>query len=165
MIRARFVLVLLAAGVLVGREPTVAQSGDAHMEAKQQAATAAASWLALVDAGDFDESWDEAAALFRRDRTQEEWEAAGRRLKEAVRSLSARTRTMQQYRSSLSQAPAAGPFVLFKYRTPSEAGRFEEFLLVVQDDDTWAVAGYEVAPLPPDSGSRSSARLPRASRP
>lgn len=162
MTRARRALLLLSVvGLLV--HPGRAQSDEAHAAAKRAAQTAAQSWLENIDDDDFDESWEEASGLLQKQIEREKWIEEGRRLRKRVEGLSGRTRTMVQYRDSIQHAPSDGPFVILKYRSTFEDGCFEELLLTVREDDTWKVAGYQVAPLdnadagtsPPEDDSSS----------
>lgn len=153
MIRVRLALLLLFLACVTA-SPARAQSATPHAGAKQAAQTAAQSWLEMIDDDDYDESWDEASALLQKQIEREKWIQEGRELRKTVKTLSGRTRTMVQYRDSIQHAPSDGPFVILKYRSTSEEGRFEELLLTVREDDTWKVAGYQVTPL--DDGERGA---------
>jgi hypothetical protein len=153
-------LVFVAALLLAA--PAPAQTSEAHAAAKRKAQGAAASWLALVDRDAFAASWDSAAALLQKRIKRDRWVQQAQRLRDTVRALSARTRTLTQFRDSLQQAPSPGPFVLLKYRSTFEGGRFEELLLTVRQDTTWRVTGYQVTPLRPPVG-RTTAPTPDSS--
>ncbi|HKL88590.1 MAG TPA: DUF4019 domain-containing protein [Salinibacter sp.] len=133
-----------------------AQPSDrVRAEAKQNARAAATAWLARVDDGDFEESWETAAVLLQERVPREQWEDEGRELRDSLRALSGRTRTMVQYRDTLRRAPS-GPFVILMYRSSFDGGRVEELLLTVREEGTWKVAGYQVTPLRHDRARPSS---------
>lgn len=151
MTRRPFLVVLLAAVLAF---PTVSASAQdttrgEHTEAKETAREAAAQWFALTDAGDFGESWDEGATMMQEQITREAWVEQGNQAKDKLKSLRSRQLTEAQYRDSLQQAPAGGPFVLLMYRSEFEAGAFEEVVLTIKEEDHWKVAGYQVAPVRP----------------
>jgi len=157
----RLSAVILACGLLVAAcaAPTTAQSGGEHATAKKKARAAAQSWLDRTDATEFGASWDAAAALLQNRIERADWVQTAEALRDTVKAVSDRTLAMTQYRDSLRSAPDHGPFVLLKYRSTFEAGRFDELLLTVREDTTWKVAGYQVTPLrrPP---ARPSAPAP-----
>lgn len=132
-------LVLLAA-------PAAAQPGDEHAAAKKKAQAAAQSWLDRTDATEFGASWDASAALLQERIERADWIRKAKALRDTVKAVSDRTLATTQYRDSLRRAPGHGPFVLLKYRTMFEGGRFDELLLTVREDETWKVAGYQVTP-------------------
>ena len=146
---------LVFAVALLGA-PASAQTTDAHAAAKQQAQGAAASWLALVDNDEFEAGWDAAASLLQKRIKRETWVQKARRLRDTVQALSTRALERTQFRASLQRASDEGPFVLLKYRSTFEGGRFEELLLTVRQDTTWKVTGYQVTPLRPPIGGRAA---------
>jgi hypothetical protein len=103
----------------------------------------ALAWLALVDAGDYEESWREAAALFRGAVSEEDWKKAivgarqplGNRLSRKVKS-----RTFQE---SLPGAPD-GKYVVLEFDTSFENKKTAvETVTPMQDPDgAFRVSGY-----------------------
>jgi hypothetical protein len=150
-------------GLLVAG-PSVAQTSGPHAAAKQKAASAAASWLALVDDGQLGASWDSSAVLLRKRIERADWVEQAERLRDSLRAVSNRTLTRARYRDSLQRASDGGPFVLLKYRSGAVEGRVEELVLTVRQDTTWKVAGYQVTPLRSASG-RSAPAPSRPSNP
>jgi hypothetical protein len=142
----RFLTALLLLAPLVAA-PAAAQPEDEHAAAKTKARTAAQSWLDRVDASEFGASWDAAATLLQKRIARADWVQKAEALRDTVETISGRTLARAQYRNSISRAPGDGPFVLLKYRSTFEAGRFDELLLTVREDETWKVAGYQVTPL------------------
>jgi hypothetical protein len=153
MLRPAGLLAVVLPFVLLLAAPATAQPGGEHAAAKKKARAAAQSWLDRTDATEFEASWDAAAALLQERTARVDWIRKAERLRDTVKTVSDRTLAMTQYRDSLRSAPGHGPFVLLKYRSMFEAGRFDELLLTVREDTTWKVAGYQVTPL-----RRSSAR-------
>ena len=158
MIRLSRAFAALVSILLLLGGPVGAQTSDEHAAAKQQAQGAAESWLTLVDNDEFEASWDAAASLLQKRIKREAWAQKARQLRDTVQAPSGRTLALVQFRDSLQRAPGGGPFVLLKYRSTFEGGRFEEVLLTVRQDTTWKVTGYQVTPLrSPDTPSPPSA--------
>lgn len=137
---AALVLVPLFSGP-AGAQPT----GASHESAKQGARAAAASWLALIDDGDFDDSWEAAASAFQARVPQEAWEDEGSRLRDSIQTGANRTVTMVKYRDSLRQA-GDGPFVILKYRSSVGEAVIQETVVTTRDNTSWKVAGYQLTP-------------------
>lgn len=131
----------------LGLPPAAAQPGSpGHERAEQSARAAAQSWLRLVDEGDFEESWEAAAPVFRERVPQETWEERGDLLRDSIQTGVNRTRTMVEYRDSLRRI-TGGPFVILKFRSSPGDLSVEETVLTARIDDAWNVAGYQVTPL------------------
>ncbi len=141
-------LLLCTVVLAVPLGPASAQTtnSDEHAAAKQEAREVTQQWLALADAGDFGQSWDEGATMMQSQITREAWVEQGKEAKDKLEALQSRQFTRAQYRDSLQQAPSDGPFVLLTYRAEFEAGAFEEAILTVKEGDQWKVAGYQVSP-------------------
>ena len=82
---------------------------------------AAGSWLALLDAGRFDDAWREAADLLRRSTSQAEWQDATRRLREEMGTVAAREAVTRDYHQDLNGIP--GIFFTLRFRTRLADGR------------------------------------------
>jgi Protein of unknown function (DUF4019) len=100
----------------------------AEEAAVKAALGAAKTWLALLDAGDYGASWRQAAALFKRQLTAEQWETAARNA-----------------RASLPGAPD-GEYVVIQYATGFESKKaaIETVTPMKDPDRVWRVAGYYV---------------------
>lgn len=127
--------------------PAAAQSGETHAVAKEKAKGAAQSWLARVDADEFEASWEEASPLLQRRTERADWVQRAEQLRDTIKTVTDRTLTTTRYRDSLRRAPRPGPAVLLNYRSTFEAGRVDELVVTVRADTTWKVAGYQVTPL------------------
>lgn len=147
-------LLLLVAAGLSGF-PAHAQPN----EVPRAAQTAAQDWLDHLEDRDFEDGWDAAAAPFRDRIERDAWVQRSTRLADSLGDPLQRTLTSGQVQDSLRHAPDDGPFALLKYRSRFSDGHYEELLLLVQQDDAWTVAGYQVTPLLTSDPSMSS--LPR----
>ena len=109
------------------------------------AMTAAATWLASLDAGRVNETWQESAAPVRDAVTREQWEKALQEVRGALGPLVSRKLVSATYTRELPNAPA-GEYVVIRYHA-----RYENRPLVTETvtpmrerDGTWRVSGYYV---------------------
>lgn len=115
---------------------------------KTQARTAAEDWLALIDAGQFKESWDVADTTLQKGVSREDWDDQGRRARGRLDTLRRRTLTRAVYRDSTTQIPGGHPVVFFQYETAFDLGEMLEAVVTTRRDTAWRVAGYRVVPFP-----------------
>ena len=101
---------------------------------------AAESWLRLVDEGKYEESWDQAAKLFKGAVTREQWKQAAA----GVRGPLGKLVSPRQAREYTEKVPGGGRE---RVNTPNE--RFENKIVgdrtvtpMLDPDGTWRVSGY-----------------------
>ncbi len=137
--------------------PVCAQEGaqDSAEKAKLEAGIVAAStdaavkasgsWLAIVDAGKFGESWSAGAGALRGAVTQAKWEEGLRAVRKPLGAAGARVLTSSHYTRSLPGAPA-GEYVILQYRTDfaGKAGAVETLVPMRDADGSWRVSGYYI---------------------
>lgn len=112
--------------------------------AEESAAVACAeSWLALVDAGNYQESWQQAAQFFKDAAPEAEWAPMASSAREQLGKLFKRTLKFKQYATSLPGAPA-GEYVVIQYLTIFENEPLVgELITPMKDSDgNWRVSGY-----------------------
>jgi hypothetical protein len=117
-----------------------ALADDAKVKAAQEAAD---SWLALVDAGRYGESWDEAASVFRDRVPREQWESMCQSVRHPLGDLKSRSRSSAQYTQQLPGVPD-GEYVVIQYRASYEKKKSAvETVTPMRDSDgKWRVSGY-----------------------
>ncbi|HEY8105234.1 MAG TPA: DUF4019 domain-containing protein [Gemmatimonadales bacterium] len=140
----RGVLVLLAA--LIFARPARAQSSDASA-AVPAAQTAATAWLALVDTGDYDGSWDHAALAFRTRVEKPTWGPMVRKARESIEPLGPRKLMTATFATTLPNAPK-GSYVVIQYETKAADGQtvVETVTPMKDPDGKWRVSGYYIRP-------------------
>jgi hypothetical protein len=79
----------------------LAQTGLANPTAEKAAVKTSQAWLALVDAGRYDESWQEAARLFKAAVTKQQWRASMGAYRKPLGQLITRTLKSKTYATSL----------------------------------------------------------------
>jgi hypothetical protein len=132
-------LLVLGAGSAAAADPAVPPQDD-----PQQAAEA---WLALVDAGDYAGSWDEAAEMFKAQVPQEQWVDQMTQVRAPAGAVESRELSGSDPMSDPPGAPA-GEYVQLRFRsTFAQFGAANEVVVVYADGDRgWRVAGYFVQP-------------------
>lgn len=143
MRRARGLLAALAAVLLFAASTLRAADPAAAADAEKAAESSARSWLALVDAGKYGESWDAAASLFRSALTRSQWEAALEKVLRPLGSVSSRKLLATKSVTELPNAPK-GEYVVIQFATDFEhmAGAIETITPAKDRDGAWRVSGY-----------------------
>lgn len=129
---------LLVALSTVSSGPAVADD-----EAEAAAVEAAVEWLAVVDDGDYAESWKLAAEYFKGAVTEEKWEQALTGARQPLGALVSRQLRSKQYATSLPGAPD-GEYVVIQFETSFEnkAAAIETVTPMLEEDGEWRVSGY-----------------------
>ncbi|HUL95549.1 MAG TPA: DUF4019 domain-containing protein [Usitatibacter sp.] len=107
------------------------------------ATVAAQTWLATVDAGRYEQSWDDAAAYFREKISKEKWEDALRKSRAPLGGVLSRKVRTAAYARDLPNAPP-GDYVVAQLDTRFENRPLAEEMVTAmrEADGTWKVAGY-----------------------
>jgi hypothetical protein len=117
-----------------------ARAADTPEDAAQ---SAAATWLVLVDAGNYDGSWEAAAKLFRDAVTKDQWRQAASAARGPLGRLTARKVKSREYKEQVPGAPE-GKYVILQYDSVFEnnASAVETVVPMVDPDGQWRVSGY-----------------------
>jgi len=131
-------VVLLAVGPVLAAEKPAGKPEDA-------AQAAAEKWLKLVDAGDYAQSWEQAAALLKSALTKEKWDLAVRSARRPLGKVVSRTLKSREHTTMLPDAPA-GQYVVIQFETVFEKRpkAVETITPMLDPDGTWRVSGYHV---------------------
>lgn len=134
----RHLLIATAATLAWSAAPAWASEG-----AIGAARQAAAQWLALVDAGDAQASWAQAASIFKSAVTVDQWTQASKAARSPLGPVTRRADPTGQYTKTLPGAPD-GQYVLLQYPTSFEkkASSVETVTVQKDPDGQWRVAGY-----------------------
>ena len=106
---------------------------------------AAESWLALLDAGDFAQTWEHAAAMFKKQVSADQWKAAASKARAPLGTVNERSLAGAQATTSLPGAPD-GECVVIQYKTEfaNKKGAVETITPMKDPDGVWRVSGYFV---------------------
>lgn len=131
-------LLLLALLVLCALGPA-----SASEEKEEQAVAAALAWLALVDAGDYDQSWETAAAYFRNAVAKEKWHRMLTAVRRPLGALVSRDLASKAFTRTLPGAPD-GDYVVIRFDASYEnkASAIETVTPMRDSDGQWRVSGY-----------------------
>jgi hypothetical protein len=140
MSRKPAALLLCLVGVVLFSTPAAA---DEAME--QKAVTAAKAWLALVDSGDYEKSWNTAAEYFQNAVAQQQWQQSLTAARKPLGKVVSRQLKSTQYTTSLPDAPD-GQYVVIQYETSFEHKKsaVETITPMVNANGKWRVAGYYI---------------------
>jgi hypothetical protein len=115
-------------------------SADAPEDAAQAAAE---SWLKLVDAEQYGESWEQAAALFKGAVTREQWTQSAAGVRGPLGELKSRKMSSRKYTEQLPGAPD-GKYVVLQFDAVYEnkESAVETVTPMLEQDGVWRVSGY-----------------------
>jgi hypothetical protein len=125
-------LALLPLGVLASEQ----KRSDAEEEAGK--------WLALVDGGLYQESWNRAATLFKQQVSAEQWRQAMTAARDPFGIMISRILMTSTYSTSLPGAPD-GEYVVLQFKTSfKNKTQAIETVTPMLDNGRWRVSGYYV---------------------
>jgi hypothetical protein len=106
------------------------------------ARTAAAGWLALIDEGNYQESWSQAAGAVQDAVTLADWRESLQKIREPLNPLGDRTLLDSRTMTDPPGAPA-GEYVFLHFRTPASEDRtVTETVVMLKEGDDWKGVGY-----------------------
>ena len=103
------------------------------------------SWLAVVDAEQYDESWEQACAFFRGVVPKEQWVTQVAGVRGPLGPVLSREVASAEYRTKLPGAPD-GEYVVIQYRTKfqNKASAVETVTPMRDPDGVYRVSGYYI---------------------
>jgi hypothetical protein len=132
-------------GPSTNRNQAVEQAPASNPVAEKAAVESAQAWLELVDAGNYSQSWDEAAAYFKSAVSEADWEKAIQAVRPPLGKMVSRTIKSRQYMTSMAGAPD-GEYVVIQYESTFEnkAHAIETITPMRDKDGKWRVSGYYI---------------------
>lgn len=144
--RAR-VLVSILLAIVIGSLLSLAgpTQNDPARAAEKAAVKAAESWLALVDSGEYEESWRETAKGFREKVTMEQWRVSVNSARQPLGKFQSRKLKGAKYTTKLPNAPD-GEYVIIQFESTfdNKPLAVETIVPVLDQDGKWRVSGYFV---------------------
>ena len=118
---------------------------QANEVAEKAAITGSMAWLSLVDEGNYAESWNQAAGLFKNAVTKEQWLNSMQAFRVPLGKIVARKLKSKQYTKTLPGAPD-GEYVVIQYETTFENKKssVETVTPMLDKDGKWRVSGYYI---------------------
>jgi hypothetical protein len=142
---------ILVAQGNAGPSATARAIGDPVAEDAVTAATQASEhWLAVVDAGNFVESWKGAAGVFKLGVTETEWVGDLQDIHSRLGKMTMRELKGAQFSTRIRGAPTTGEYVTVSFLTKfANAPIALETLIVSKEGDgEWRIAGYNIDKAP-----------------
>ena len=110
----------------------------------QKATDAAKSWLGLVDANDYAQSWNTAGAFLQRQITEAQWETSGKAVRGPLGLVMARKIVDVDFATTLPGAPD-GQYAVVHFATWfTNKASATETVAMVMDGGVWKVIGYHI---------------------
>ncbi len=118
---------------------------EANEVAEKAAITASGAWLSMVDEGNYAESWNQAAGLFKAAVTKEQWQNMVKAVRTPLGKVITRKLKSKQYTKTLPGAPD-GEYVVIQYGTTFEQKQsaVETITPMLDKDGKWKVSGYYI---------------------
>lgn len=140
MSRSRSLLTACVLCILLSMVPAQADEG-----AEKKAVSASRDWLALVDGGRYEDSWETAAALFKNAVAKEQWKQSLQGVRKPLGKVIQRKLKSKQYTKSLPGAPD-GEYVVIQYETSfaNKGPAVETITPMLDQDGKWRVSGYYI---------------------
>ena len=131
------------AGYLVS--PGTETNRDGLSEVEKTVVGEAQIWLALVDAGHYDESWQSAGAAFRAAVSEPDWNSTIKSVRQPLGLQQERTLKSAKLLQQLPGSPA-GKYVLMQFGTTFEhaTSTVETVTFMQEADGSWKSAGYYI---------------------
>jgi hypothetical protein len=110
---------------------------------EKEAQIAAEQWLALIDAGQYAESWQSAAGAFQSAVPQSQWQSSLEAVRKPLGSLVSRKLKSAKYTKTLPGAPD-GEYVILQFDTSfaNKKEAVETITPMLDADKKWKVSGY-----------------------
>jgi hypothetical protein len=114
-------------------------------DAESRAVEAAKIWLALVDAGAYGQSWENAATYFKRAVQKNQWEQMAKAVRDPLGAVVSRALKSATYATSLPGAPD-GEYVVIQFSSSFKNKRtaIETVTPMLDKDGHWRVSGYYI---------------------
>lgn len=134
--------ILLAVSVFTVLPPTNTLADEL---AEQKALQSAKTWLSLVDRGEYQKSWSEAASFVKRTVSQSGWVDSIRAARTPLGTLRAREVVSKTYTRELPGAPD-GEYVVIQFRAnfARKSSGIETVTPMRDTDGVWRVSGYYI---------------------
>jgi hypothetical protein len=112
--------------------------------AEDEAAAAAKTWLAVVDAKNYPESWKDAADLFQQGVSEPRWDGMVQGIRDKVGAVKSREFQTAELTKTLPSMPD-GDYAIVSFQTDFETkGASTEVITLVREHGKWKVGGYYI---------------------
>lgn len=147
MLIMSLVIAAVALSTLIGapdapQAPAQNAATAAPRPAETEASAAARKWVGLLDAGQWDASWQAAAAMFKTQLTSAQWTTTIQSVRQPLGRVSSRALQSAMQTKTLPGAPA-GDYQVLQFQTRF-AGKPDavETIVLSRENGGWRVSGY-----------------------
>ena len=132
---------LCAAALVAGFASGCGKKAD--VGAEKAATSAAQTWLAAIDHGDYAQSWQNASAFFQNAVTEEKWKTSMEMVRKPLGDLVSRKLKSANATAELPGAPA-GQYVVMQFETSftNKKSAIETVTFMLEKDGQWKSCGY-----------------------
>ena len=121
------------------------QENLTHVDDEQAAIQIAKMWLALIDEGKYEESWDESSSLFKRSVNKEQWVETMKINRPQFGKVLQRDVKTKSYETNVSGKPDLEHVVIqFQTKFENKAKGIETITPAKDSDGVWRVWGYYI---------------------
>ena len=121
------------------------QVSQTQADAEQAAVQIAEMWLALMDEGKFEESWDESSSMFKNSVTKEQWVETMKINRPQFGKVLQRDVKTKSYETNISGKPDLEHVVIqFQTKFEHKAKGIETITPAKDRDGVWRVWGYYI---------------------
>ncbi|MBU0677592.1 MAG: DUF4019 domain-containing protein [Verrucomicrobia bacterium] len=133
------VIIFVTWGLLPCRATTTIE------EAESAAIDAAQKWLALIDDGQFEKSWELSASYFKANVTLEQWIAAMKGVRVPLGAKLSRKVLTTKYMTEMPGGPD-GEYVVIQFESSfqNKANAIETITPMLDKDGRWRASGYYI---------------------
>ena len=112
--------------------------------AEDEAAAAAKTWLSVVDAKNYPQSWKDAADLFQQGVSEARWDGMVQGVRDKVGAVKSREFQEAKLTKTLPSMPD-GDYAIVSFQTDFETkGASTEVITLVREHEKWKVGGYYI---------------------
>lgn len=126
---------------------TLSGAALGQVKASAEVQRSATSWLALVDGGNYAQSWEAASSYFKSKVTKDQWVSEAGQVRVPLGEVKSRRLTSVESLKNPPNAPP-GDYVREQYTTSYAklAAAIETLALIKEKDGQWRVIGYFIKP-------------------
>lgn len=136
---------IVAVCLVTGLDAAFAADAKETPKPETAAQTAAEQWLALVDAGNYAESWKAAAEVLKKAVNERKWKTTMQPVRRPLGKVISRKLKSAQYTKELPGAPE-GEYVVVQFETEfqNRKSAVETVTPMKENDGHWRVSGYSI---------------------
>ena len=139
----KYMTLFITGMLLLACNQTANEEGQTHADDVQAAVQIAEMWLALIDEGKYEESWDESSSMFKNSVPKEQWVVTMGTNRPLFGKVLERNVKTKSYETNISGMPDKEHVVIqFQTKFEYKAIGIETITPAKDSDGVWRVWGY-----------------------